>query len=54
MGWADVLKITDPHHRRAHDFELFLDALYRATALIEPQFPFNDQTWIISDTHFFH
>jgi calcineurin-like phosphoesterase family protein len=22
--------------------------------LPQPQFPFDDQTWIISDTHFFH
>lgn len=33
-----MLNFADLHHQRAHDFELFLDALHRATALIEPHY----------------
>ena len=33
-----MLNIADPHDQREHDFELFLDALNQATALIEPHY----------------
>lgn len=33
-----MLRFSDPNHQSEQDFELFLDALYRATALIEPHY----------------
>ena len=33
-----MINIADPHNQRQHDFDIFLDVLQRATALIEPDY----------------